>query len=751
MARPGRYLARADPTEQAASTSPRTSCRRCCHGVPGRAGGRRLHRAAPGGVQRRGAARPPLAARFRALLPGVELHNLYGPTEASVDVYGWHGDAGGRRVPIGRPVRQHPRLRARRARCGPCRAGVAGRAVPRRASGSPAATSAGPGLTAERFVADPFGAPGHADVPHRRPGPLDRGRASSSSSAAPTTRSRSAASASSSARSRPCSAATRPSPRPRWSSARTGPATGGSSPTSCPRPAPRPTPARAARPCRGRALPELHGAGRVRRPRRAAAHRRTASSTARRCPPPSYGAARRRPRAAHAARGDPVRRCSPRCSACRAVGVDDDFFALGGHSLLATRLVSRIRAALGAELSLRGAVRRADRRRARRAGSDGGGGTRRPAATRPAARPARLPLSFAQQRLWFLHRLEGPSPTYNIPLALRLTGAARRRPRCAAALADVVARHEALRTVFPERRRAAPYQLVLRAGRGPRPRSPVVDSRRGPTAGALAAAGRARLRPGRRTPAARPRCSRSARTSTCCCCSLHHIAGDGWSMAPLARDLATAYAARRAGRRARAGRRCPCSTPTTRCGSASCSATRTTRTASLARQLAYWREALAGLPEELALPADRPRPAGGQLPRRHASPFAVDAGPARRPASRSPASTGASLFMVLQAALAALLTRLGAGDRHPDRHPGRRPHRRRPRRPGRLLRQHPGAAHRHRPATRRFARAARAGSGTTDLAAFAHQDVPFERLVEVLNPARSAGPPPAVPGRCSST
>ena len=320
--------------------------------------------------------------------------------------------------------------------------------------------------------------------------------------------------------------------------------------------------------------------------------------------------------------------------------------------------------------------------------------------------------------------------------------------RAEAAVADVVARHEALRTLFPEVDGA---DDVGPATSWTRPRTwsalPLAD-----TAEARARRERwprpaAPLRPADRAAGARRGCSGSAPGEHVLLLVLHHIAGDGWSMGPLVRGPGRRLRARgwRAGRRT--GRRCRCSTRTTRCGSASCWASEDDPDSVVARQLAYWRGALAGLPEELALPADRPRPAvpshrGGTVaagrPGRGAR--ARLAGLARR--RRRDAVHGAA---GRAGGAAVPAGRRGRTSRWARRSPGATDEALD--RPGRVLRQHPGAAHRLAgdPAFRELLARVR----EADLAAYAHQDVPFERAGRGAQPRRAPCPPPAVPGRCS--
>ncbi|WP_311766159.1 condensation domain-containing protein, partial [Streptomyces telluris] len=215
--------------------------------------------------------------------------------------------------------------------------------------------------------------------------------------------------------------------------------------------------------------------------------------------------------------------------------MEDGFFDLGGHSLLATRLISRIRTVLDVEVPLRAVFAAPSVAELavwiEQARADD---TVRPPVT-AVARPESVPLSFAQQRLWFLHRLEGPSATYNSPLALRLSG---RLDVAAlgAALTDVAGRHEALRTVIGERD-GVPFQQVLD---GVRVELVAREAAEDEVAGLVQAAARHRFDLAREVPL-RAELFALGSDEWVLVLVLHHIAADGWSLRPLAQDIATAY------------------------------------------------------------------------------------------------------------------------------------------------------------------------------------------------------------------
>ncbi|TMZ58014.1 hypothetical protein EMG21_30295, partial [Klebsiella pneumoniae] len=213
-----------------------------------------------------------------------------------------------------------------------------------------------------------------------------------------------------------------------------------------------------------------------------------------------------------------------------AVTVDDDFFALGGHSLLAMRLMNRVRAVLGVDLRLR-ALFDTPTVAGLAEGIARGAGVRRALVGRP--RPARPPLSFAQQRLWFLYELDGPSPTYNVPMALRLSGdldvAALRL-----ALRDVVARHESLRTVIESDEHGAYQRIVPVEAVDVELAVETLDEAR--LADALADNVGHGFALDRDIPV-RAWLYRIAPREHVFLLLVHHIATDGWSKGPLTRDL----------------------------------------------------------------------------------------------------------------------------------------------------------------------------------------------------------------------
>jgi amino acid adenylation domain-containing protein len=420
------------------------------------------------------------------------------------------------------------------------------------------------------------------------------------------------------------------------------------------------------------------------------------------------------------------------------VGAADNFFHIGGHSLSATRVVSRVKVTLGAAVGLRDLFEAPTPAllAKRVAQIESGSSDVEPG---PPLGPLRreeavgLPLSFAQQRVWFFDQLEPGSSAYNMPMAVRLEGrldiTALER-----ALTEIVARHEVLRTTFTAGDGdgdGLPVQLVH-----PAPSSwplPITDlshlplSERESETKRLIAQDAAQPFDLENGPLLRTSLLRLGETEHVLLLSMHHIVSDGWSMAVLIREATTLYQAYSEGRDA--------ALPKLPIQYADFAAWQREwlQDAVLDEQLGYWRTQLEGAPPALELPTDRPRPAlvsyrGGR------EDFVVSAEVTQRLQELS-RQEGATLFMTLLAAFKTLLYRYSgqkdvvvgtpiAGRNRPEIEPliGFFVN-------SLVLRTDLSGAPSFRQLLVRVKEVA--------LRAYAHQDLPFEKLVEELQPERT--------------
>ncbi|MBF6125074.1 amino acid adenylation domain-containing protein [Nocardia brasiliensis] len=412
------------------------------------------------------------------------------------------------------------------------------------------------------------------------------------------------------------------------------------------------------------------------------------------------------------------------------VGADDDFFELGGNSLLAAQAAARIGSALNVRVPVQllfeaTTVAALAERVERHAGSAAG------QALHARPRPARVPLSYAQQRMWFLNRFDPASAVNNIPAAVRLSGRLD-LDALRAAVRDLAERHEVLRTRYPDVDGEG-YQQVLPAGDPQAVPEFVVEQATEDRLPELVAAAVTAGFDVTAAPPVRVRVLVLGETEHVLICVVHHIAGDGFSMAPLTRDLMAAYLDRIRGGAPQ--------WPALEVQYADYTlwqreilGAEDDPESVLAKQIAYWRTELAALPEQLELPADRPRPA---VASNHGATLAFEIdGAVHAALSRLAHSHNSTLFMVVHAALAVLLSRLsgtrdiavgtpvaGRGEAALDDLIGMFVN-------TLVLRTDIDSGVSFDELLREVRR--------IDVEAFGHADVPFERLVELLDPARSA-------------
>ncbi len=417
------------------------------------------------------------------------------------------------------------------------------------------------------------------------------------------------------------------------------------------------------------------------------------------------------------------------------VGVADNFFELGGHSLLATQLMSRVREAFSVEVALRELFEQPTLGRLALAVEEavlrGAGVSAAPLVA--VSREGALPVSFAQQRLWFFDQLEPNSSFYNSPGAIRLHGELN-VTAMEATYNEIVRRHEVLRTTFTPVD-GQPMQVIH--PHSPRP-LPLVDltvldaGRRQAEASGLLAEEAARPFDLARGPLLRPYLIRLAPDEHWMCFTMHHIVTDEGSMAVLVREVAVLYEAFSAGRPS------PLPELSVQYVDYAVWQRNTLQGEELERQLRYWRRQLAGAPPMLRLPTDRPRPVVQTFRGRHVG-YGLDAEVSEglRGLSRR---EGVTLFMTLLAAFDVLLMRYSGQE---DVVVGS------------------AIANRTREAAQEMIgflvnmvamRTRLQGDPTfievlrqvreTALGAYAHQEVPFEKIVEELGGERQQGHPP---------